>query len=165
MIFLGHNASKTQWHIMEVREKEKESYRWKHLGGPSTHTHKYINTRVTISAVVLPTYVLSSLSYLLFASVYFVYYIHSTVSFALLQSRNAAILEFNVGQKERERERGESIKPCGCYVVMHGLVIATIQPAYKRGSASIPNSDLRFIASGWIADFQIPQFVLINSSY
>lgn len=26
-------------------------------------------------------------------------------------------------------------------------------------------SDLRFIASGWIADFQIPRFALINDSY
>ena len=67
-------------------------------------------------------------------------------------------------ERDKEKERQES-EPCGCYIVMHGLVIATIQAAYKRGSASIPTSDLRFIAPGWIADSQIPQFVLINSSY
>jgi hypothetical protein len=66
--------------------------------------------------------------------------------------------------------------------VMHGSVIATIQPAYKRGSASTPLSppspplslslslslslgDLRFIAPGRIADSQIPRFALINDSY
>lgn len=49
------------------------------------------------------------------------------------------------GKEERtsrkgERERDEDSEPCGCYLVMHGSVIATIQPAYKRGSVSIPLS-------------------------
>lgn len=83
----------------------------------------------------------------------------------LLARKPRFLNPLGVRDKENERKVYCGVKPCGCYVVMHGLVIATIQPAYKRGSASIPNSDLRFIASGWIADFQIPQFVLINSSY
>lgn len=62
---------------------------------------------------------------------------------------------WSVLQAMREDKEGAS-KRYGCYVVMHGSVIATIQPAYKRGSTSIPARDLRFIAPRRIADSQIP---------
>lgn len=68
-------------------------------------------------------------------------------------------------ESERDRRREDDSEPCGCYLVMHGSVIATIQPAYKRGSVSIPLGDLRFIAPRWIADSQILRFALINDSY
>lgn len=70
------------------------------------------------------------------------------------------------GKREGKGWRDEDSEPwCGCYLVMHGSVIATIQPAYKRGSVSIPLADLRFIAPRWIADSQILRFALINDSY
>lgn len=69
------------------------------------------------------------------------------------------------GAKRKGGKRDEDSEPCGCYLVMHGSVIATIQPAYKRGSVSIPLADLRFIAPRWIADSQILRFALINDSY
>lgn len=70
-------------------------------------------------------------------------------------------------KEERERERERNKKLRGCYPVMHGLVIATIQPAYKWGILFhcihhlTRQGNLRFIALEWIADSPILRFVLI----
>lgn len=98
-------------------------------------------------------------------------FFYAAFSFALLpgeekRRRKGGREDRTMERKGMEGGRDEDSEAwCGCYLVMHGSVIATIQPAYKRGSVSIPLADLRFIAPRWIADSQILRFALINDSY